>query len=209
MVKPSIIELARKYHRDLDAVIGGAAEGLAREGRPVVCAMGCASCCRLPVLATLPEAALVARHVADNLPRDAAAVTARLEAWLAWTESELPALSARGVPTREAYLERGPGCPFLEEEACMIYPARPMGCRVHSSTAPAVSCGPGHGSSGLFAEPGTVPEILDAARPVCMEYRRRVEEMGMPFGSAVRPLPALVLGELRRAGDAFDAGRPA
>ncbi|MBI5190612.1 MAG: YkgJ family cysteine cluster protein [Nitrospirae bacterium] len=194
-------ETARKYHEELDAAIARALEGLAARGRRATCARGCAWCCRLPVRATLPEAALVAEYLRASLT-DAGltATAARLSAWVAWNNDTLPELSAKGVSVQAAWHEHGPGCPFLKDGDCLIYPVRPMGCRVHYSTIEPGFCGPDRDKAPLFSDPGTVAEVVDAVRPVCLDYRARLEGMGIVFETVVRFLPEMVLGEVDKQG---------
>ncbi|MBI5696402.1 MAG: YkgJ family cysteine cluster protein [Nitrospirae bacterium] len=190
-------ETAKKYHEALDAAIVRALEGLAARGRRVSCARGCAWCCRLPVRATLPEAALVAEYVRATMPEaESEELSARLAGWVSWHNDTLPELSARGVSMQDAWQEHGPGCPFLKEESCLIYSVRPMGCRVHYSTMEPGFCGPDRDKAPLFSDPGTVAEIESAVKPICIDYRKKLEAADIVFEEIVKYLPELVLGEI-------------
>jgi Fe-S-cluster containining protein len=181
-------ESARKYHRELDESIARAVSELSVNGKSVSCGKGCAWCCYLPVRATAPEGVLAAHYVRGALPAPGLGdLKGRIEEWLIFRET--------GYQTGSIF--EGPSCPFLSVGLCVIYPVRPMGCRVHSSTADPLFCGPGRPGISLFESPGTVPEIMDLVKPVCMDYRGLLERAGMQFGSIVKPLPELVLGELK------------
>jgi Fe-S-cluster containining protein len=123
----------------------------AERGEAVSCCKGCSACCRAqPVPVTPAEAYALARLV-DDLPepyrtavRDRFADnTRRLEAaglkdlYLERSRS-LTADQARDVARR--YFALGLVCPFLEDDACGIYPDRPFVCRQYLVTSPAELC---------------------------------------------------------------------
>src|SRR5512143_3526613 len=115
------VDLAQKYHRDIDGRVAEALRALAGSGRKHPCRGGCAWCCRLPVNATAPEGKLAARYIEEKFnTKDKGALIVRIRGWLAWYKT--------GEHARERV-----DCPFLERELCSIYGVRPMGCRVHYS----------------------------------------------------------------------------
>jgi len=187
----NLAETARVYLQNIDGAIKRARSALHGRGARITCAKGCAWCCRLPVRATLPEGALAARYIRDTLPPpEVAALVGHMEDWLSRREN---APLTRGIPDV-------PACPFLADDLCIIYPARPMGCRVHSSTADPALCGRGQDGPALFESPGTVAEVIDEVKPVCMDYRLGLEQSGMNFQSIVKHLPELVLEGLKTCG---------
>lgn len=97
------------------------------------CKKGCAHCCYLLALITLPDALVTAEHVlaredwADWLPRlrDAAALT-----------------DYEGV-THVNYFAKQIRCVFLgADNACQVYAARPSTCRLHLVVSDPFHCSP-------------------------------------------------------------------
>ena len=170
-----------------------AQKALAGTGIKPPCRMGCNWCCRLPIQATTPEGMLAAEYIRENLDAgEAAALLARIKGWLDWFSKDFQKLAHSGVVPREIYMKHGPGCPFLSGGLCAIYPVRPMGCRVHFSRNE-VLCRPDALEPGAFDPPVLIEKVLEAVKPVCLEYRRRLEGRGMDFDENFRLLAELVL----------------
>ncbi len=91
----------------------------------VDCKAGCAYCCSLPVLLTMPEAEALAESIRAS--DRAAEMTSRLEA-----DFE----RIRGLSVSELALTRLP-CPLLDgssgQGTCAYYEARPLACRAFTS----------------------------------------------------------------------------
>ena len=126
----------------------------ARElGRSISCQMGCAACCRMMVPLSPPET-FALRDYVEQLPADQ---RDRLIARLAETKSSLqkhdlldqlqavadttePLPDEQLDPINRAYYSLRLPCPFLENELCSIYEARPAACRELLVTSPAELC---------------------------------------------------------------------
>jgi Fe-S-cluster containining protein len=122
-------------------------------GRAISCRMGCAACCRMLVPLSPPEAFSLAEYI-EQLPNERrSAIERKLDS----TKAELarhgllPRLqavadSAQAIPDEElepinrAYYALRHPCPFLENEMCSIYEARPAACRELLVTSPAELC---------------------------------------------------------------------
>ena len=122
-------------------------------GQHISCRMGCAACCRMLVPLSPPEAFALKDYV-DSLPADRRHHIAQR---LAETKSHLEehglldqlSSVAEGTTTRSdedfeplnrAYYALRMPCPFLEQEMCSIYEARPAACRELLVTSPAEWC---------------------------------------------------------------------
>jgi len=126
----------------------------AREtGLSISCRMGCAACCRMMVPLSPPEA-FALRDYVEQLPEDR---RNRLNARLTETKSALekqglleplqavadasePLEDEQLDPINRAYYGLRLPCPFLENELCSIYEARPAACRELLVTSPAELC---------------------------------------------------------------------
>ena len=122
-------------------------------GKPPSCRKGCAACCRMLVPLSAPEA-FALREWVRSRPTDQ---QDRIAARFAETKSQLLShgiwqrLSelcnapeqlnddALDVMNREYYAQGMP-CPFLEDEVCTIYEARPAACRELLVSSPPERC---------------------------------------------------------------------
>jgi Fe-S-cluster containining protein len=114
----------------------------AERGQAVSCRMGCAACCRMLVPLSPPEA-FALRDYIGQLP-DAQRATmlgkiadtkARLKSadlldrlWAVADATE-PIPDEELDPLNRAYYAQRHACPFLQDEMCSIYEARPAACR--------------------------------------------------------------------------------
>ena len=153
-----------------DAIVDVVVRDLAREGKRPTCQAGCAACCRQLVPLSQSEAVYIAELV-DSMPalrqrvvrgRFAAAAgrlrrSGLLDPLRAAMDSEGP--QARLHLTRE-YFGLQIACPFLEQEACSIYPRRPLVCREYLVTSPARACSSPEGNVDRVALPAKVSRVL-------------------------------------------------
>ena len=122
-------------------------------GQAISCQMGCAACCRMLVPLSAPEAFALREYV-EQLPTDRRThllnrlsdTKDRLEQAGLWDRLNDVAEASRPVPDEELdpinrsyYALRIP-CPYLENEMCSIYEARPAACRELLVTSPAELC---------------------------------------------------------------------
>lgn len=123
------------------------------KGQVVSCRMGCAACCRMLVPLSPPEAFSLAQYIEQLPPERREAIERRLDA----TKADLTAHGLlqplRSVaeaedaipdddlePINRAYYALRHPCPFLENEICSIYEARPAACRELLVTSPSALC---------------------------------------------------------------------
>lgn len=85
------------------------------------CRKGCAHCCHISVTISGVEAATIGRHVGVKPAQPDKAVHLQSLQDMQQALSEVQTISAR--------TESSP-CPFLVDNACSIYEARPMACRL-------------------------------------------------------------------------------
>jgi hypothetical protein len=121
--------------------------------RTISCRKGCAACCRMLVPVSAPEAFALQEYV-EELPKDRRTLLLnrlsdtkeRLKREGLWDRLADVAEATRPVPDEELdpinqsyYALRIP-CPYLEDEMCSIYEARPAACRELLVTSPAELC---------------------------------------------------------------------
>jgi Fe-S-cluster containining protein len=122
-------------------------------GHSVSCRMGCAACCRMLVPLSPPEAFSLLEYV-EQLPEDRRIVIEQklhaskgelaahglLDRLQAVADTEIPISDHELEPINRAYYALRHPCPFLENEMCSIYEARPAACRELLVTSPAELC---------------------------------------------------------------------
>lgn len=122
-------------------------------GQTISCRMGCAACCRMLVPLSAPEAFALHDYL-SQLPADQRdRVTSRINETTARLSQEGLLDPLREVadspdalpddaldPINRAYYALRIPCPFLENEICSIYEARPAACRELLVTSPAELC---------------------------------------------------------------------
>jgi Fe-S-cluster containining protein len=125
----------------------------AEAGRSISCRIGCAACCRMLVPLSPPEAFALKDYVA-SLPEDRRHDIAQrltetknhleehglLNQLSAVAEGATTHSDEEFEPLNRAYYALRMPCPFLEQEMCSIYEARPAACRELLVTSPAEWC---------------------------------------------------------------------
>jgi Fe-S-cluster containining protein len=129
-------------------------EQRARElGKNVSCRMGCAACCRMLVPVSAPEA-FALRDYIEHLPAERRSMVLRriadtnaalkspglLDRLWAVADATITIPDEELEPLNQAYYALRHPCPFLENEMCSIYEARPAACRELLVTSPADLC---------------------------------------------------------------------
>ncbi len=124
-----------------------------RAGRPLSCQKGCAACCRMLVPVSPPEA-FVLKETVDRLPapqrdrilhrlstiRHTLQEAGLLGRLVQLSETRTQLSDEDMEPINHAYYARQVPCPFLEDETCSLYDARPAACRELLVTSPAELC---------------------------------------------------------------------
>jgi Fe-S-cluster containining protein len=122
-------------------------------GNAISCRMGCAACCRMLVPLSPPEAFALQEYV-EQLPQDRQTVLRRnieqskatlaahgiLDRLQAVADATTPIPDDELEPINRAYYALRHPCPFLDQEICSIYEARPAACRELLVTSPAQLC---------------------------------------------------------------------
>jgi Fe-S-cluster containining protein len=151
----SLTDLVPEAFRLADRLTRQAEEWAARSGLAVPCRKGCGVCCRYLVRISLPEAFFLAERIQETPQPRRRGLLARFDRvrevlQREWLYEDLKGgLTSAQVdityPHRlylfsRRYLELGMPCPFLEDDACSIYPYRPTTCRQYVVTSPPSRC---------------------------------------------------------------------
>ncbi len=122
-------------------------------GRTISCRIGCAACCRMLVPLSAPESFALREYI-EQLPTDRRThllnrlsdTKDRLSREGLWGRLNEIAEASTAVrdeeldPINRSYYALRIPCPYLENELCSIYEARPAACRELLVTSPAELC---------------------------------------------------------------------
>jgi len=126
---------------------------LPQQGAEITCRAACNACCRQLVVVSPLEAHAIAAHV-DAKPDLRERIAARQAFWRERVAAD-PDLAPRldAFTAHDGYVSGEEGgalelsywraqlpCPFLENELCSIYPARPFACREHHVVSDPALC---------------------------------------------------------------------
>lgn len=141
---PSVDELkrSRRLGRQMKQLYGELDKEWekATDGVKISCKVGCASCCYLLTLATLPEGIAIAEHFLSDVQRRNMIPDLMRKFW-----EQLQHIEAKGVRTiRDGYFRKKVPCTFLDTvtNRCTIYSVRPEACRYHAVVTDPELCSP-------------------------------------------------------------------
>lgn len=141
-----------------------------RQNNAVSCFKGCHWCCHQAVFANSYELHFLAAHIKNNF------TAVELSGIIERTEAKC---SVTSKLNEEDILKYKSPCPLLKNDACSVYSARPMACRIYLSTK-LESClefyrNPEHESN--------YPELIDfplkAGRMMNEGFRNALKEIGI------------------------------
>ncbi len=156
----------RELYYNVDQLIDSFVQRCQADRIPVDCRMGCSWCCHQAVFASTHEIILMAQYLRKHYSREVVdEVRMRAEA----KESQLGPLSpAAALKSRHA-------CPLLLKGRCMVYPVRPMACRIYLSSSEE-SCLKRHQNP---FDPKAIPALFDFTL-------KAGQQMNAGFGSALK-----------------------
>jgi Fe-S-cluster containining protein len=173
---------------EVDALVDRELARTAEKGQPATCVKGCSHCCRQEIYVPRAEAEAIVEWLERAAPHLIADLKEKIAAWLAWYRSGYPELAAAGIPRLDAFYSHGPPCPALIDDACSIYPVRPLFCRTHGVTSPPDACRP-HGDPARLDVPIASLRIFTKTAPIASKLRALVEHQGADFNRTVHLLP--------------------
>lgn len=168
---------------DVYAKIDAAVAPAVAEAKPS-CKVGCAGCCHLLALVTLPEAVAIAEDfLADVSKRQM--IPLLMQSFV----KQATSIDVSDMGTvRQKYFSKKVACTFLDPETnlCTVYATRPGACRYYFVQSDPKLCSPEAGSQ-------TVAQISlpDADLMVLSEAARVSKQTKLPL--YVAPLPVMML----------------
>jgi Fe-S-cluster containining protein len=123
--KEEVIAKIRQLYHQIDLLTDSFMEYSQRNGRAMDCRMGCSWCCHQSVFASTHEVLVIEEYLATHFSKEVIEgikVAATAKAGRTKTLSNTDLLKAQGA------------CPLLKNGVCMVYPVRPMACRIYLSS---------------------------------------------------------------------------
>jgi len=136
----------RQLHHNADLLIDAFTQRC--ESENVDCHMGCQWCCNQAVFASTHEMVVVADYLEKRFSPD---TIAEIKEKARVKEVQLTGLTPKEV------LNTSLPCPLLRKGTCMVYPVRPMGCRIYLSSSEK-SC---HAKFKNPEDPTAIPKLFD------------------------------------------------
>jgi len=156
----------QSLYEAVDGLLDSFLQRSSAEGKPAECRKECAWCCHQAVLAVTHELLYLREYVQRNFSenkQDSFTERAR--------EKSLLTLHK----TMEVQQMLKSPCPFLENDSCAVYPARPMACRIYLSSS-AMACRKEHDEPGnrehipdLFQFPLQAGRMLNEGFVACLK----------------------------------------
>ena len=122
----AILQIMGAAYESIDGLIDSFRQRCKREGLAVDCRKGCSWCCSQAVLASNHEILVIQQYIKES-------VTEKILSEIK-TRCAKKNEATRGMSAME-FLHYVHPCPFLDNGACLIYPARPMACRCYLSSS--------------------------------------------------------------------------
>lgn len=119
------LAISRLYEA-MDELLEAFQARTASEGRAAACKKGCAWCCYQAVFAVTHEFLYLREFILHGLTEDQ-----RKRIMERAGEKVMQTAGLR----EEEQLEVRAACPFLEDNSCLVYEARPMACRIYLSSS--------------------------------------------------------------------------
>lgn len=163
-----------RFHRVLDSARGTLEERICRP----ICISGCGRCCELPscmVIEAMDAISILTGQV------KLAPIVAIAEGWLLERHNEAPSyegkIAGRFVPPKirdELATMMQTPCPFLSaSRECIIYEARPLGCRTFGVTCSSALCPRPVGKGETLTQPIYIntPNLMKDIKDFKLRYR--------------------------------------
>jgi Fe-S-cluster containining protein len=138
----------RQLYHNVDLLTDAFSQRCESENVPVACHMGCQWCCHQAVFATTNEMIVLVDYLEK---RFSAKVIEEIKQKAEAKEEKFSKLSPKEA------LNTSHPCPFLRKGSCMVYPVRPLGCRIYLSSDEK-SC---HAKFLNPKDPKAVPALFD------------------------------------------------
>lgn len=123
--KAEVLAKIRQLYHQIDLLTDSFMDYSQRNGRAMDCRMGCSWCCYQSVFASTHEVLVIEDYLTNHFSKEVVEgikVAATEKAGRSKAASNKDLLKMQGA------------CPLLKNGVCMVYPVRPMACRIYLSS---------------------------------------------------------------------------
>jgi Fe-S-cluster containining protein len=196
--KAKMERFMRDVYARVDQIIAVELERIQRvDGIVPTCGSGCSHCCRYKILTSIAEACTLVRYLRREWSKEQIlGLQVRTRQWHAWDHSlrnRGPAADSRegtGLPSCDG------SCPLMVGDTCGAYAVRPVVCRTHFVSSPALSCRAALNPQSTEDAPAALLSVVKAAGPCSAAIRKRIEKAGMEFSRTQMLLPHWLAAEM-------------
>lgn len=183
--------LVREAYAAADQAVARRLERLGQEeGVEPSCRLHCSHCCRQFILMNVVEAHALSQYVRRTLSvRQQDELLQRTRQWHVWDSARPGRSPAAAVDVADELTDYEPCCPLLVDHACIAYPVRPLVCRTHFVSSPAIRCLSIVDPEVTTRPPLAIHAALEAARPFVDALRQHVESTGADSSRSMMLLP--------------------
>ncbi len=183
--------IVRQAYRAMDKAAACGLERLKREdGIVPTCKLGCSHCCGFHIIANIAEANTLAQYIRRELTTGQInELRVRTRKWHAWDNSRPGRYRSGKIDSQvdmSNYIHR---CPLLVNGACIIYPVRPVVCRMHFVCSQPLLCLAANDPKSETEAPNVLTSILELTNPFSLEINNLIEEAGMDASQSIMLLP--------------------
>lgn len=115
----------RAMYEAVDGLLEGFLERAGSDGKPAECKNGCAFCCHQPVFALTHEMLYLKDFIESGIP-------GKQEGFIKHSREKSLLTLNKSLEEQDKIKY---ACPFLENNSCSVYEARPMACRIYLSSS--------------------------------------------------------------------------
>jgi len=175
----------------VDEAIACKLDGLrSREVIIPTCKLGCCHCCRDHILTNRLEAHTLAQYVKREFStQQINELRMRTHQWHEWENSRPGRYPSVNIDGRTDLSHYDPCCPLLVKDACSAYKVRPVVCRTHFVSSPALACLAINDPKSAKTAPVKLTSVVNAAAPFSRVFRDHIENSGLDFSRSLMLLP--------------------
>ena len=154
------------------------------------CKLGCSHCCRYHILTNTLEAHVLAQFIKREFSRQQINdLRMRTQQWHQWDNSRPGRYPSANMDEPADLSNYDPCCPLLVNGACSAYRVRPVVCRTHFVSSPALSCRVANDPESAEPAPVKLTSVVEATSPFSRRIREHIESTGLDFSRSMMLLP--------------------